>query len=63
MTNLTEETWEADMFAAVDANHRRAVRKAGESQEPEQQGMVWACLVWIVIMAAIAATCVVYAAM
>lgn len=60
---MTEETWEADMLAAVDANHRRAVMQGNKRREPEKPEMpLWACLLWVTAMAAIAAACLVYAA-
>lgn len=63
MDKLNETTWEADMLQAVDRNHRRAVARAAEPREQKEKVMpMWACLLWIVIMAAIAAACVVYAA-
>ena len=60
MSNLKDETWEADMLAAVDANHRRAVMQVNKRREPEKPEMP--CLLWVAAMAAIAAACLVYAA-
>lgn len=52
----------AAMEAAVDANHRRAVQEAQGSQEAPKGDAtpMWACLIWLVIMAALVAACVVY---
>lgn len=62
MNNLKEETWEAEMLAAVDANHRRAVREYCASNGPvRKEYPIWSCILLIVIMAAIAAACVAFA--
>lgn len=61
--NMTEETWEANMLSAVNENHRRAIEMANEHRKPERPAMpLWACILWVTIMAAVAAACLVYAA-
>lgn len=51
-----------EMFRAVDRNHRRAVARVVE-REPEKKVMpAWACVLWIAVMAAVAAACILYSA-
>lgn len=59
---MNDETLEQEMFQAVDRNHRRALeRERGQDRKGETMP-VWACLIWVAIMAAMAAACFLYAA-
>lgn len=51
------------MQAAVDANHRRAKRRAQQTRQPARRGMpTWACILWTILLGAAVAACLVYAA-
>ena len=59
---MNEETLEQEMFQAVDRNHRRAVERERGQERRGETRRVWAGFIWVVIMAAMAAACCLYAA-
>lgn len=49
------------MQAAVDANHRRAKRRAQQTRQPARRGMpTWACILWTILLGAAMAACLIY---
>lgn len=51
------------MQAAVDANHRRAKRRAQQTRQPARRDMpTWVCIAWTILLGAAVAVCLVYAA-
>ena len=62
MQTLNDETLDQEMFQAVDRNHRRAVERERGQERKGEAMPVWACLIWVAIMAAMAAACFLYAA-
>lgn len=59
---MNDETLEQEMFQAVDRNHRRALERERGQERKGEAMPVWACLIWVAIMAAMAAACFLYAA-
>lgn len=59
---MNDETLEQEMFQAVDRNHRRAVERERGQERKDEVMPVWACFIWVAIMAAMAAACFLYAA-
>lgn len=51
----------AAMEAAVDANHRRAKRRAQQTRQPARRDVpAWACIAWTILLGAAVAACLVY---
>lgn len=59
---MNDETLEQEMFQAVDRNHRLAVERERGQERKGETMPVWACFIWVAIMAAMAAACFLYAA-
>ena len=46
---------------AVDANHRRAKRRAQQARQPARRDMpTWVCIAWTILVGAAVAACLVY---